>query len=200
MNTPENQPPQLSSEEATLERELKRLRPASVPLSLREQALEPLESADLSPEDHALAKNLTSLRPMAPSGGLWDSIADQLDENTSDKVITVPQWRDFTPIFKVAAMVAIGLFAAAALLRTDPQPDVSVSNEKERPNGQLVPISRSGTIQNSTRVRFMEKDKRIYEQRRETLKDSSRYKLGPDIHVDYEVTRERNVYSPRRTF
>ena len=198
MNTPENQPSQLSPEEATLENELKHLRPASVPLSVRELALEPLESANLSAEDHALARNLTALRPSTPSNGLWDSIANQLDDDTSDKVISVPQWRDFAPIFKVAAMVAIGLFAAASFLKPAPHSGATVS--KEEPNGQLVPISRSGTIQDSTRVRFMEIDKRIYEQRRETRKDSSRYKLGRDIHVEDEVTRERNVYSPRRTF
>jgi hypothetical protein len=135
---------------------------------------------------------------MAPSPGLWDSIASQLDEDNSDKIITIPRWRDFAPILKVAAMVAIGLFAAASILKPDPDSGVSLSEEE--PNGKLIQISRSGTIQNSTRVRFMEKDKRVYEQRRETLKDSSRYKLGPNIQVEDEVTRERNVYSPRRTF
>ena len=198
MNTPENQPPQLSPEEATLENELMRLRPAPVPPSVRERAFQPLESADLSAEEHALTKDLTALRPLAPSPGLWDSIASQLNEDNSDKIITVPRWRDFAPILKVAAMVAIGLFAAASILKPDPDSGVSLS--KEEPNGKLIQISRSGTIQNSTRVRFMEKDKRVYEQRRETLKDSSRYKLGPNIQVEDEVTRERNVYSPRRTF
>ena len=198
MNTSENQHPQLSPEEATLESELKRLRPASVPLPIREMALQSLESINLSSEDDALAERLTSLCPAAPSGDLWDSIASELHDDTSDKVITVPKWRDFTPIFNVAAMVAVGLFASVAILKPPAQTNSSVSAEEL--NGQLVPITHSGTIQYNTWVRFIEKDERVYEQRSQTRKDHSYYKLGPDVHVEDEVTRETDVYSPIKTF
>ena len=198
MNTSENQHPQLSPEEATLENELKRLRPASIPPPIREMALQSLESTNLNSEDHALAERLTSLCPAAPSGGLWDSIASQLHDDTSDKVINVPMWRDFAPVFNVAAMVAVGLFAAIAILKPDAQTNRSVSAEE--PNGQLVPISHSGAIQDNTWVRFIEKDEHVYEQRSQTRKDHSHYKFGPDVHVEDEVTRETDVYSPIKTF
>ena len=211
MNTSENQHPQLSPEDATLENELKRLRPASIPPPIREMALQSLESTNLNSEDHALAERLTSLCPAAPSGGLWDSIASQLHDDTSDKVINVPMWRDFAPVFNVAAMVAVGLFAAIAILKPDAQTNRSVSAEApdaqtnrsvsaEEPNGQLVPISHSGAIQDNTWVRFIEKDEHVYEQRSQTRKDHSHYKFGPDVHVEDEVTRETDVYSPIKTF
>ena len=209
MNDSENPPHRLTADEVALETELHRLRPVDVSSTLREEMLATLTTSSESSEEQAFAQHLhRHLRPASPPADLWKAIDARLDHEAAPQtnVVELPRWRDFTPIFKVAALVAIGVFASSIFLRTTPAPTASVTpdglsgQKNELPSGQFQPISRSGVIQNTQRVGFLEKDKQVYETQLQTRRDNSLYQLDRHLRVEDEVTRQGQVITPIRTF
>lgn len=202
MNDP--QPPPLDAEDTALEAELEQLKPLAMPSDLRETTLGALDPS-LSASELSLEADLGSLRPKAPDSKLWQSLEARLqdEEPEPNNVVSIPQWQDFIPVFKVAAIITIGLFAAWSIKKDVSQEagsSVATEDSSPNPSGQYVPVNRSGTIQGTRHVGFLEKDNRVYQRQMETRQDRSHYRIDETMQVEDEVTRQREVISRLRTY
>ena len=200
-------PIDLPPEEADLEGKLRRMRPSALPVRMRDATLRSLEvsETELAGEDASLEREMgTRLRAAQPRSGLWDEIEARLtpgDSGLNQRVVTVPQWQDFMPIFKLAAVVALGLFVASMWLRPESGGELpSAQNQlPHRDIGKVQPVSHRGVFQGVVREGVMKKNQQFYEIHRETRRDRALYQLDGDIRVEDDVSRSRRILKPLRT-
>ncbi|MFT4638035.1 MAG: hypothetical protein ACI8T1_001353 [Verrucomicrobiales bacterium] len=207
MNNPDNSA-DLSPEEAALESELVFLRASSLRPGLREEILEPLSARPGDDVDFVAQALGDRLMPIQPPVDLWARIESRMTEPGEEEsnIVSVPRWRDFAPVFKVAAVIAIGVLAAGVWLQSD-QPGQTTSvirkpavTENFLGTGKVELVSRRGEVHPRERKGVVKKDEQLYETYRQLSRDHSLYRLDNGVHVEDEVSRERQVYTPLPTF
>lgn len=219
--------PDLSPEDVALESELRlRLQPCPLRAGLRQEILEPLgsvTSAVLEEEDVFAEDLRRRLQPGQVPSQMWAQIAPRLEgladkphstRPEEDKIAAFPQWREFTPLFKAAAVVAIGVFVASVWWNPDlrhhgktadrPGLEDSVnrasSSVRVQDPANVIPIGRRGFIQRMESQGLMEMDNQVYERYWQTRKDRSMYRVDGNLRVEDEVSREGPVITRLRTF
>ncbi len=232
--------------DARLEAELMRLRPQALRPGLEREILDPM--VGLSQEEEAALDDLAdrlgsqwrpARLPATSLDTLWSGIQRSLEESESSekpvpeistvqevsaqedtRVIPFPHWRDFAPVFRVAAAIALGVFIAGAWFHPGPEsgsgdpiaqeqgstwgplanPSGEAAPRATPDSGQVVPIGRRGSIQDMESRGVMERDNQLYERYWQTRKDRSMYRVGDDLRIEDEVSREGPVITPLRTF
>jgi hypothetical protein len=223
-------------DETRLEEELRRLRPQALPQRLRDEIVESTlltHQASASLDDFAASLRET-LPPQGVPDSLWNGIQSRLEAEAREaptvaefplaepeaasKVVALPQWRDFLPVLRVAAAVAIGVFIAAGWFRPDTDSDLVSRGAQPQSQparqgvitspdfsplhdaGQIIPVDRRGVIQGMERRGLLEEGDQVYERFWQTRQDRSLYRVGDDLRVEDEVSREGPVITPLRTF
>ena len=107
-------PSEFDPADQALERELQNLQPNPPSDALVERVTRTLSENQTMSFDSALERELEAVRPVPVSASLLTRIESALecaDSNvlaeTPNNVVSMPQWRDFTPIFRVAAVIAV---------------------------------------------------------------------------------------------
>ncbi len=212
---PYNDP--LPPELAALEESLAKMRPRAVRTGLCEEILEPLaheeDGIDMALLESGLAQRLS---PSKVPDSVWEGIASKMGttptvSETDERVVTVPQWRDFTPIFKAAAVVAAGVLAISAWngskderapvaeASLEPAGVVPVASAGNLDPEAIRPVSQRGTILWQEREGITRSDDGVYETERQRRKDRWLYHLD-GVRVEDEVQREGTVLKRLRTF
>ncbi len=191
-------PNQSEPMELELEQALEALSPSAVDPELVSATTSVL--TEDHPDDPQLEKILLQLQPSAPSASLVDRITTNLAAPQDEKVISVPQWREFVPVFKVAAVLA-ALVGLSALLIRPPAADTSVQVNPTKKEVELTPIQAVPISQEMRRqgdVRLNEEQIPI-----ETLKiekvDMYFWDLN-GMQVEDSISREAEVDQQVKTF
>lgn len=214
-------PSPLSEEDAALEARLQQWRPLPPAPGLQEALFERLASEEQVTDQQIAADLQTQLQPKGVAPDLWDRIAANLDgdlpaeaESPESKIISFPHWREFTPLFRVAAAVAIAVLVTSAWLRPDPNSGGgTAAGHGQRPVtaqpaelgppmdlSKVVPVGRRGYVQGMESRGLMEHENRMYEKFLQTRKDHTLYQLPGDRRVEDEVSREGTVVMPLPIF